>query len=95
MILLKSKKQTSKLLLCCLIVRLTGILYKNITYGNLVLTEQLFEVGESFWNKLSKKKKLFRNKHFVLKQWVNPDLKLSLCLNLPDYTLFSMWQLQI
>ena len=31
------------------------IVYKNISYGKLVFTEQLFEVGESFWNKLSKK----------------------------------------
>ena len=29
-------------------------LLKNISYGNLVFTEQLFEVRESFWNKLSK-----------------------------------------
>ena len=68
MITFKSKKQTNcnHLLLYCLIVKLTCILYKNITDGNLVFTEQLLEVGESLWNKFPKKKnKLFRNKHLL------------------------------
>ena len=52
MITPKPRKQTNynHLLLCCLIY----IVYKNISYGNLVFTEQLFKVGESFWKKLSK-----------------------------------------
>ena len=56
MITLTPGKQTNckHLLLCCLIVKLKHIVYKNISYGNLVFTEQLFEVFESFWNKLSK-----------------------------------------
>ena len=73
----RNQMNCNNLLLCCLIVKLIRILYKNISYGNLVFTEQLFEVGELFWNKISKKnkQKLFRNKHFVLKQWVNPALE--------------------
>ena len=49
MIIFKSEKQINcnYLLLCSLIVKVTCILYKNISYGNLVFTEQLFEVGES------------------------------------------------
>ena len=45
-ITLKSKKQTNcnHLLLCCLTVKLTRIAYKNISYGNLVYRELLFEV---------------------------------------------------
>ena len=35
-------------------VKLKRIVYKNICYGNLVFTEQLFELAEPFWNKLSK-----------------------------------------
>ena len=56
MLTLTSRTQTNcnHLLLCCQIVKLTYIIYKNMSYGNLVLTEQLFEIGESFWNKLSK-----------------------------------------
>ena len=57
----------ANLLLCCLIVKLTCTVYKNISYGNLVFTEQLFEVLEQTLKKLN----LFRNKHFVPKQWVN------------------------
>ena len=36
MITLKPRKQT---------IAITPIVYKNISYGNLVFTEQLFEVG--------------------------------------------------
>ena len=51
-----SRKQTNynNLLLCYLIVKLTCFAYNNISNGNLVFTEQLFEEGESFWNKLSR-----------------------------------------
>ena len=56
MITCKPRKQTNciHLLMCSLIVKLKRIVYQNILYGNLVFTEQLFIVGESFWNKLSK-----------------------------------------
>ena len=82
MITLKPRKQTKcdHLLLCRLIVKLTRTVYKNNSYGNLVFTEPLFEVGESFWNKLSNNGTcLVPNKHLVPnicsilfpKQWVN------------------------
>ena len=69
MITLKSRKQTNcnHLLMCSLI----PIVYKNISYGNLVFTEQLFEVVESFWNKLSRNRTcfgtsiLFRNNGWI------------------------------
>ena len=57
MITLKPRNQTifNHLLPCCLIVKLMHIVYKNISYDNLVFTEQLLEVvGESFCYKLSK-----------------------------------------
>ena len=49
MITIKSRNQTNcnHLLLCCLIVKLTLIVYINISYGNLVFTEQLFEVQKT------------------------------------------------
>ena len=52
----KPRKQTNcnYLGLCCLIVKLTRNVNKNISYGNLVFTEQLFEAGESLWNIISK-----------------------------------------
>ena len=57
-----------------LIVKLIRIVYENISYGgNLVFTEQLFEVGESFLEQTLKK---LNNKHFVPKQWMNPALHL-------------------
>ena len=49
MITLKSRNKR-----IAIIVKITHRAYKNISYGNLVFTEQLFEVGETFWNKLSK-----------------------------------------
>ena len=44
-------KKTNKLQLSATVLpnlKLQCILNKNISYGNLVFTEQLFEVGESF-----------------------------------------------
>ena len=32
---------------CCLIEKLTSVVYKNISFGNLVFTEQLFEVEQT------------------------------------------------
>ena len=71
MIKLKPRKQTNfnHQLLCCLIVKLTGIVYKNITYGNLIFTG-----GWIVFEQTLRKLNMFRNKHFVLKQWVNTAL---------------------
>ena len=33
---------------------LIELLFKNFSFGNLGFTEQLFEMGEAFWNKFSK-----------------------------------------
>ena len=57
MITLKPRKKKTicnHLLQGCQIVKLTHIVYKNISYGNLVFTEQLLKIVESFRNKLSK-----------------------------------------
>ena len=63
LILKKKKTKCNHLLLCCLIVKLKRILYKNIWYGNLrsgwVVLEQTL-----------KKLTLFRNKHFGTENWV-------------------------
>ena len=64
MITLKARKQT---------IAITPIFYKNISYGNLVFTEQLFEVDKSFWNKLSKNLTCFETSIlFRNNGWVNP-----------------------
>ena len=49
MITLKTRKRTNcnHLQLCGLIVKLTHIVYKNISYGKLGFTEHLFEVGRN------------------------------------------------
>ena len=65
----RKKKQTTcnHRLLSCLIVKLTCIVYKNISYGNLVFTEQLSKVDKAFWNKLLEKLNLFQKKTLVLR----------------------------
>ena len=59
MITLKPRKRTNewqsssiKLPICK--YKTQSVSTKNISYCNLVFIEQLFEKGESFWNKLSK-----------------------------------------
>ena len=60
MITLQPRKQTNcnHLLLCSLIVILTPIVYKNLSYANFVSTEQLFGVCELCWKKSLKKTEL-------------------------------------
>ena len=70
MITLKRRELTNcnHLLLCCLIVKLTHIVYKNISYGILLLPKQLFEMSELFWNKLSKNWNCFVTKY--MNPWI-------------------------
>ena len=53
----------------------THIVYKNISFGNPVFTEQLFEESESCWNKLLKNSTCFysmEKSSFIYHDLLNP-----------------------